>query len=152
MPMLMKSGKVDFDHEIDASLLPAHLAKCLRSVDADAVEITNNRVTFKGGVFRFVTNWNVLVSFGFGDVTVDSETREVAYGLSYQQLVIFYATIVGLSAGLILAFGGIRGLPKVILTLLLFVSVAGFMNLALRISDFERFLRRSIATAPHIKG
>src|ERR1700688_844562 len=114
MPMLMKSGKVDFDHEIAPSLLPALLAKCLRSVDADAVEITNNRVTFKGGVFRFVTNWNVLVSFGFGDVTVDSETREVAYGLSYQQLVIFYATIVGLSAGLILAFGGIRGLPKVI--------------------------------------
>lgn len=148
----MKSGKLGFDHEIDASLLPAHLATCLRSVDADAVEITNNRVTFKGGVFRFVTNWNVLVPFGFGDVTVDSEAREVAYELSYQQLVIFYATMVGLSAALILAFGSIRGLPKVILTLLLFVSVAGFINLSLRISDFERFLSRSISTAPRLNG
>jgi hypothetical protein len=128
MSILLRSGRLDFGPEIDPSLLPARLAKCLRSVDADAVEITNNSVTFEGGVFRFVTNWNVLVPFGFGDVIVDSEARAVAYGLGYRQLVILYAIMVGLSACLILAFGGVRGLPKVILTLLLFVSVAGFIT------------------------
>jgi len=96
--MLMISGSVGFAQEIDPSLLPKHLAECMRSVDADAVEITNNRVTFKGGVFRFVTNWNVLVPFGFGDVTVDPETRAVVYGLSYRQLAIFYVILISISA------------------------------------------------------
>jgi hypothetical protein len=152
MAILTTSGRIDFGQEIDPSLLPAHLAECLRSVDADEVEIANNRVTFEGGVFRFVTNWNALAPFGFGDLTVDSEARAVAYGLSYRQLVILNAILVGLSACLILALGGVRGLPKAILTLLLFVSVAGFINLAIRISNFERFLRRCIATAPNLKG
>jgi hypothetical protein len=71
--------------------------------------------------------------------------------LSYRQLVIFYVILIGVSAALILAFGAARGLPKVILTVLLFVFVAGFINLTSRISDFERFLRRSIDTAPHVK-
>jgi len=130
----MKSGRLDFGPEIDPSLLPAHLAECLRSVDADAVEITNNRVTFEGGVFRFVTNWNVLVPFGFGDVIVDSEARAVPYGrpLGMPHIGLWRCPWA----------------PKVILTLLLFVSVAGFINLTIRISNFERFLRRSIATAP----
>ena len=45
-------------------------------------EVRNNRVTFRGGVFRFVTNWNILVNFGFGDLAVDSDAREIHYRLS----------------------------------------------------------------------
>jgi len=82
MPTLTKTGTVDFDHEIDSSLLPAHLAGCLRDVDANAVQVRDNRVTFRGGFFRLVTNWNVLVSFRFGDLAVDSDTCEVRHCLS----------------------------------------------------------------------
>jgi hypothetical protein len=144
----MKMGAVDFDREIDPSQLPAHLASCLRSVDADAVEVRDNRVTFRGGIFRFVTNWNVLVAFGFGDLTVDSESRKVRYCLSYRQLVLFTVIMAGVAAATILILGSRQGMSQFMLTLLPLGCVAVFINLALRIYDFKRFLRRSIASAP----
>jgi hypothetical protein len=150
MQALRKTGAVDFDREIDASLLPAHLASCLRDVDADAVQVKDNRVTFRAGIFRFVTNWNVLVAFGFGDLTVDSVTCKVRYCLSYRQLVIFTLIMAGVTAATILILGSLHGMSQSMLTVLPLGLVVVFINLALRTYDFKRFLRRSIATAPHV--
>jgi hypothetical protein len=151
MPMLVKTGAVDFDCEIDPSLLPAQLASCLRSVGADAVQVMDKGVTFRGGMFRFVTNWNVLAAFGFGDLKVDSEAREVRYCLSYRQLVIFTVVMAGVTAATILILGSLQGmsLSPSLLALPPLLLVVVFINLAWRTYDFERFLRRSIATAPH---
>ena len=145
----MKTGAVDFDREIDPSLLPAHLAGCLRSVDADDVRVRDQRVTFRGGIFRFVTNWNILVAFGFGDLTVDSETCKVRYCLSYRQLIIFTAIMAGVTAATILILGNLQGMSLPLLTVLPLGFSVVFINLVWRIHDFKRFLRRSIATAPH---
>src|ERR1700685_2514732 len=79
--MLMTTGTVDFGKEVDSSLLAAHIAARLRGVDANDVDARPNSVTFKAGVFRFVTNWNILVSFGFGDLVVDPQTHEIHYRL-----------------------------------------------------------------------
>jgi hypothetical protein len=145
----MKTGLVDFDRDVDSSLLPARLAGCLRGVDADEVEITDNRVTFEGGIFRFVTNWNVLVPFGFGDLTVCPETRQVRYRLSYRQLVIFSATMIGVMEAFVLAFAGPQRLTIVIaLSVMWFFAL--FTNLALGIPRFEDLIRRAVASAPRI--
>jgi hypothetical protein len=149
MPTLMKTGTVDFDNEIDPSLLPAHLGGCLRSVDADEVRVKDECVTFRGGIFRFVTNWNVLVAFGFGDLTVDSESRKVRYCLSYRQLIIFTAIMAAVTAATILILGNLQGMSLSLLTVLPLSFIVVFVNLAWRTYDFKRFLRRSIATAPH---
>jgi hypothetical protein len=151
MAVLMKTGSVAIDHEIDPTLLPAHLAECLRGVDASAVEVSGNRVTFKGGVFRFVTNWNVLVPFGFGDLTVDSQSGEVRYRLSCRQLFIFLIVMtVVLTATLLVLAGGSQEMSRSMLTLpLIFIGLI-FLNLAIRTWDFRRFLRRSIVTAPRL--
>ncbi len=152
MPMLIETGAVDFDEEVNSSLLPSHLAGCLRSVDADAVEVADNLVTFRGGIFRVVTNWNVLVPFGFGDLTVDSEAREIRYRLSYRQLAIFSTAIVGIVAALVLTFSSFRRSYGAILALSLMWFVAAFVRAALGASRFQRLISRAVATAPRISA
>jgi len=73
---------VPLDQGVDSDSLPAHLARCLRSVDASKVDIIGNRVTFTAGIFRLVSNWNILVGFGSGDLTVDSAACKVRYTLN----------------------------------------------------------------------
>ena|ERR1700730_14025796 len=84
----MHTGDVPFDDTVDLAVLPTHLADCLRDVKARAIEIEGNHIAFTGGMFRLVSNWNVLVPFGYGDLTVDASTRQVHYRLSSRQLVI----------------------------------------------------------------
>jgi len=148
----METGTLGFDQEVDVSLLPAHLAGCLRGVDADAVEVTDNLVTFRGGIFRFVTNWNVLVPFGFGDLTVNSETREIRYRLSYRQLAIFSTTMVGIVAALVLTFSGFRKLSGSMLALPLMWFVAVFVRAAIESSRFQGLISRAVATAPRVSA
>ncbi len=64
---------LDFDHDVDLAKLPAHLADCLLDVKAFAVEVEPSRVTFRGGIFRFVSGWNVLTAFDRGEI-VSMET------------------------------------------------------------------------------
>lgn len=42
----------------------------LAAVRATNVSRTANRITFKGGIFRFVSNWNILVPIGYGQIEV----------------------------------------------------------------------------------
>jgi hypothetical protein len=104
MPPLVEIGTVSFDQDVDPSLLPLHLAACLRNANANSVEVRDNLVTFEAGMFRFVTNLNVLVPFGFGDITVNSETREVRYCLSYRQLVISSIITFGINGNIRVVF------------------------------------------------
>jgi hypothetical protein len=154
MPTLMTTGAVDFGKEIDSSLLAVHLAVRLRDVDANEIEVRPNHVTFRGGIFRFVTNWNILVSFGFGDFAVDSNTDEIRYRLSYRQLVICSAIMFGVMCLCLLTFSGTQGIISgtwTILGLLLMWFCLGFINVTIGVWRFERFLGRAIATAPRVK-
>jgi hypothetical protein len=73
----MHTGDLPFDHGVDLTVLPTHLANCLRDVKARAIEIEGSHVAFTGGMFRLVSNWNVLVPFGYGDLTVDLTNRQI---------------------------------------------------------------------------
>jgi hypothetical protein len=150
----MSTGAVDFGKDVDSSLLAAHLAVRLREVDASEVEVRNNRVTFSGGIFRFVTNWNILVSFGFGDLTVDSDTSEIRYRLSYRQLVIASAAMFVVMCVFLLAFSGTQGIISgtwTIFALLLMWLCVGFMNVTIGVWRFKRFLGRATGTAPRVR-
>ena len=150
----MRTGAVDFGKEVDSSLLAAHVAARLRDVDANEVDVRPNRVTFKGGFFRFVTNWNILVSFGFGDIVVDHDTHEIRYRLSYRQLVIYSAIMFGVMCLFLLTFSGTQGMISgiwTILGLLLIWLCIGFLNVTIGVWRFERLQGRAIATAPQVK-
>lgn len=131
-------------------MLASHLAACLRKVDANAVELRDNRVTFEAGMFRFVINLNVLVPFGFGDLTVNSETREVRYCLSYRQLVISSIATFGITSTFVAFFPGFRGMSGWMLFFPILWFFGTMVNLTIGISRFEGFIGRAVASAPRV--
>ncbi len=140
----IRTGTVPFDQGVDSTSLPVHLAGRLRSVNASTVEILGNHVAFTAGVFRLVGNWNVLVPFGSGDLTVDSIACEVRYTLNCWQLVVIATVMTGLMAAFLLLSGGNQVLwfvPFVWLWL-----VGG--NLAIGIPRFRSLIARAVTTAP----
>jgi len=148
MSFLITTGTETFNLSVDPSLLPAHLAVCLRSVDAEVVEVLGNRVIFKPGAFLLVSNWNVLVPFDSGEFTVDASAREIRYSLRFRQLVVFTAiSLCCMAAFLLLVshpksqFGALLALP-----FLGFIMIFG--NLAIGLERFRGFVRRAIGSAP----
>lgn len=73
--------------------LPAHLATCLQCVSARSVQITGHRVSFEGGILRMVDNWNLLVPFGSGAVSIDAMHRRLCYQLDARQLLVFASAL-----------------------------------------------------------
>jgi len=147
MPSLVEIGTVNFEPDVDPSSLPLHLASWLKNVHAKEVEVRGSRVTFKRVL---VSADRSAVSFGSGDLTVNPESREVRYCLSYRRLVIFSiitfviaATFLFVSPGLV----GFRSSKWMIFfpILWLFGTCAHFV---VGISQFERFLERCVASAP----
>jgi hypothetical protein len=137
-------GALPFDQAIDSALLPQHLASHLRSVSASTVEIAGSRVTFTAGIFRMVGNWNVLVPFRSGELSVQSDSCVVRYTLNCWQLVIVATTMIALIAVFLLVLGGNDALW--FLPLMWLWLVGG--NLAMGIPRFRSSLARAIAGAP----
>jgi hypothetical protein len=139
---------LNFGGETDSTELPTHLANCLRSVQASAVRVEGSSVQFRGGVFRFVSSWNVLGPFGFGNLTVDANSRQVQYTLSLRQLFFVTTALTVFLAIFVLvewpSWGAVVFIP------LVWTWMFGG-NLVNGIPRFETFLGHSIETAPRLK-
>lgn len=140
----MIEGSICFNEENDPEKLASHLADCLHDADAKSVDLADGKVTFKGGGFRLVSNWNVLVPFGFGELRVDPITRQVYYRLSARQLVAIGTVFVGLMT--IFTLMSRAWQPAIFMPFMWLWIVGG--NLAIGVFRFERFVRRSIESAP----
>jgi len=138
---------VNFEPDVDPSSLPPHLAAWLNNVHAKEVEVCGNRVTFKK---VWMGSSRSGVSFGFGDLTVNPESREVRYCLSYRRLLISSIVTFGVAAIFLFVspgFAGFRSSKWIIFfpVLWLFVTCVNFVT---GISKFEGFLERCVASAP----
>ena len=147
MRSLVEIGTVNFEPDVDPSSLPLHLAEWLNNIHAKEVEVRGNRVMFKR---VRVGSYRSAASFGLGDLTVNPESREVRYSLSYRRLVISSIIAFGIAATFLFAspgFAGFRSSKWVIFfpILWLFVTCANFVT---GISKFEGFLERCVASAP----
>jgi hypothetical protein len=149
MLSLTCTGTFEFDDGVDKAALLAHLAEQLRKLDARSIRISRDAVSFSGGVFRGVNNWNILIPFGHGELIVDNAKPEVSYRLSVRQLVI--------TVTIILAFVFVN-LWSVVRTdpAILFLLAFGWLwliggNLMVALPRFKRFLRDSIDTVPVAK-
>jgi hypothetical protein len=142
---LTRTGSLPFDNDVDPTSLLNHLAECLWKVAASTVEIQGNRVLFTRRMLRLVSNWNVLVPFERGDLTVDADTREVRYCVSIRELVLWVTGMLVVSTIIILKSSAWQALLFVPLMWLWLVGG----NLSLGIFRFKRFVARAIRTAPH---
>ena len=140
MSAFTRTGSLQFGGNIDPFALPAYLAGVLQKVDAREVKVYGDRVEFKGGIFRLVSSWNIFVPFGSGIVTI----RQVAYQVSYLQLVCVATVAVGVMSLFILSSVG--WLPLLVIRIAWLWLVGG--NLLIGIPRFERFIRRALADGP----
>jgi hypothetical protein len=141
----MYTKTVNVDLAVDLAMLPAHLADRLRRINARTVEVDQNRILFTGGLFGSGGNrWGVLIPFGFGDLTVDSNTRQLRYRLSFRQLVVVATIMVGILAG----FGYvIHSSAWLISAAIAWVWLVG-LNLFIGLPRFNKFVHSAIDTAP----
>lgn len=147
MPFKMLTGTVQFADDVDTELLAEHLAHCLREVRAAHVRVNGRSVTFTGGIFRMVMNWNVLVPFTFGRLEIDPVERRIRYRLTITQLLVG-ATLCIVGMGLFILsipMSDAGWLPWVGLPFMWLWVVGG--NLLFGLPQFDGFLRRSVATA-----
>jgi len=144
---LTKTGTLSLGVNTDATVLPLHFAECLRGVLASNVEIRGNCVAFTGGVFRLVSNWNVLVPFGSGDTTIHDNTREVTYRVSVRQLV--WGVTGMLVVGMLFMLMSSAPWQVFLFIPLMWLWLVGG-NVVIWIARFKGFVGRAIATAPRL--
>ena len=142
---LTLTGNLSFDAAIDAAVLPNHFANCLWNVKASTVEILGNRVAFTRRLFRFVSNWNVLAPFESGDLTIDADSRQVHYRVSFRELVLLGTGMVGVMT----VFLRTSQVPLLLIIPLMWLWLVG-ANLAIGIFRFKQFVVRAVRTAPHL--
>jgi hypothetical protein len=61
------------------------LAEKLRDLRGRNIAIKDGTVYFTGGVFRLVTNWNILVSITRGEVRINRSATQIEYRLIFTQ-------------------------------------------------------------------
>jgi len=144
--LLTYTGALEFDDGVDTAALITHLADHLRKLDGRDIKISRASVSFRGGLFRGVNNWNILVPFGYGELIADETTHEVRYRLSFRQLICAATALLGLA--FVIGWSAAKFEPVVPL-------VVGFAwlwlvggNLMLGIPRFQRFLQDAIDSLP----
>ena len=142
--MTMHTRSVEYGSQVDSTQLGTHLVHCLSRANPLQVRVAGNRIFFKGGVFRWVSNWNVLIPFGHGEIEVDSDSHRVNYSLSYSQWLTLGTIFVFLIGTFILFTSSKRDLWFLPLIWVWLVGI----NVVIGISRFEGFIRKCIETAP----
>jgi hypothetical protein len=143
----MYTRAVSLASEVDQEMLPAHLADCLRRINARTVKIDKNLISFTGGIFGEGSRWDILIPFGFGDLTIQSNPRQLRYRLSFRQLFIGATVMVAFIVGLTcFKFHWSDGLIAGIIG---WVWLVG-LNLFIGLPRFKKFLQGAIETAPRM--
>ena len=120
-------------------------AQRLEDVRAGNVTVEENSVGFTGGVFRLVSNWNLLVGITSGRIELEPEADRIAYSLSFIQLVVGGTVMIGLMA----VFMGATGFPSVAFFCglpFMWLWLVG-MNYLITLARFDRFIKRCIRDA-----
>lgn len=145
---LRYGGAVGFGEDVVASVLPAHLAACLRNVGAWNVIVDGDSLRFTGSAIGapFGPMRNALAPFGCGELDVDPKVREVRYHLRLVPLIAL-ATASVCCLGLLLLAVHVPVVGIGLALPIVWTLIVG-SNLAFGVVVFTGFLRRSISSAP----
>jgi hypothetical protein len=142
----MYKKTLNIDSAVDLSRLPAHLAAHLQQNKAATVEVNQNHVSFTIGLFGSGRNrWDILIPFGFGDLTVASDTRQLTYRLSFRQLFVAGITKVGILTGF--SYFAWHSLAGLLAAPIWWIWLVG-LNLFIGLPRFEQFVSSAVETAP----
>ena len=70
--------------------------RALEAVNARDVCVDRQRISFTGGMFRFVLNWNILIQIGHGyvDLNETEDSFVVSYYASFRQMFVIVSLLV----------------------------------------------------------
>ncbi len=112
-----------------------------------SIKKTGDTIEFKAGMFRFVSNWNLLIPFSSGRITFNKVESSIKYTLSFKELIVF--GMVG--TVYMTAFPLLNGAPIVfvlISPLLVWGWVVG-MNVLIGLSRFNSLIKTCIENASY---
>ena len=128
----------------DPELILDRLAAALAELRPRSVQREPGAVTFEGGLFRFVSNWNLLVPLAWGRVAVGRRDGglEARYRLAFTELVAITTALVGLVAiPIVLVPGPDAGAVRFVVPVVMWAWLVG-ANVALTLVRFPAFVRR----------
>jgi len=121
------------------------LVQGLEKARARSVIIEESTVSFKGGMFRFVTGGNLLVAITSGRIEFKPEASRITYSLCFKQLVVVGTVMVGVFAALMAARGFSYGFFRFGLPVMWLWLVG--MNYLIALARFDGFMKRGIRAA-----
>ena len=115
----------------------------LRAARALDVRRSGNKVSFKGGIFRLVSSWNVLNGVDSGEIEiVPGSPAVVKYSFSCVQSLTFATVLAGSLAVFLFAIGGVS-VVAVILPVIIWLVMFG-MNFLITSERLAAFVRHSV--------
>ena len=126
---------------VDSEELARSLAEQFMKVRARNVQVNSTRVTFRGGVFRAVSNLNILTPFDTCELHIDPTSRHVSYRLSYKGLIVVASLMILLMTGFLASHEALRE-EMWAFPLIVWAWVVGG-NLLVGIPRFRNFLKDS---------
>lgn len=98
--------------------LLSNIISALKKVKVRNIQADQNCVSFSGGIFRFVINWNILVAVSRGEIVVDKINDKLLlnYHLRFtEMLVIVTAAVVGFLGPVIWQSSNLTFTPKIMI-------------------------------------
>jgi hypothetical protein len=142
--VVLKKGKneVPIDDLVDA------IRDGLRKVKASKIIINRSerKISFSGGFFRFVTNWNILHAVSNGEIRVEEANQKISlhYNLKFTEMLILVTILVfGVFGDFNLQGSYLSFFPKILNLAILWFLFFG-MNYLVTMIRFPPFIRRII--------
>jgi hypothetical protein len=105
---------IDVHRATDLDGVIAAVEAAIREAKPTEIARDREKITFRAGLFRFVSNWNPLVSIGAGELhfTQQSSSQiEIHYRISFVQLFVVTTIMVAVMFGALPILGGAHGVP-----------------------------------------
>jgi len=116
----------------------------LKKVKASNIRNDQNRITFSGGILRFVMGWNILCAISSGEITFEKNNDKLSlnYHLKFTEMfVIVTIMVLGFMGPFIFQARNLSPFPKIIILLFMWLWLFGG-NYLLTIFRFPGFIRK----------
>lgn len=130
--------------EVSIKELGDAIQEGLQNVKARDITRNQNNFSFSGGIFRFVSNWNILVSVSSGEISIEetAEAISIHYVLKFtEMLIIASLMVVGGFGAVLWQAPNLSFVPKVMLLAVAWSWLFG-MNYLITILRFPSFIRK----------
>lgn len=123
----------------DINLTLSRVEQELVAVRASDVLRTGNKITFRGGIFRFVSNWNILVPIGYGEIEI--LPASVKYEFSCAQMLVLTTLMAGVMGMFMLSSVPVFSTFSLVAPLLMWLWLFG-MNYLIAVVRLPAFVRK----------